>query len=72
MSISSGKRSNRSIRSYPVGWDGYLYPWTFSVHDFEPITGRIHQPPPSHQRFQGRNFVICSFCRRAHFSLPKG
>ena len=47
-----------------VGWDGYLYPWTFSVHDFEPITGRIHQPPPSHQTFQGRNFVICSFCPR--------
>jgi homogentisate 1,2-dioxygenase len=47
-----------------VGWDGYLYPWTFSVHDFEPITGRIHQPPPSHQTFQGHNFVICSFCPR--------
>jgi homogentisate 1,2-dioxygenase len=47
-----------------VGWDGYLYPWTFSVHDFEPITGRIHQPPPSHQTFAGRNFVICSFCPR--------
>ena len=47
-----------------VGWDGYLYPWTFSVHDFEPITGRIHQPPPSHQTFQGQNFVICSFCPR--------
>jgi homogentisate 1,2-dioxygenase len=46
-----------------VGWDGYLYPWTFSVHDFEPITGRIHQPPPSHQTFQGQNFVICSFSR---------
>ena len=37
-----------------VGWDGYLYPWTFSIHDFEPITGRIHQPPPSHQTFAGR------------------
>ena len=47
-----------------VGWDGYLFPWTFSVHDFEPITGRIHQPPPSHQTFQGQNFVICSFCPR--------
>ena len=47
-----------------VGWDGYLYPWTFSIHDFEPITGRIHQPPPSHQTFQGQNFVICSFCPR--------
>ena len=47
-----------------VGWDGYVYPWTFSVHDFEPITGRIHMPPPSHLTFQGRNFVICSFCPR--------
>jgi len=47
-----------------VGWDGYLFPWTFSVHDFEPITGRIHQPPPTHQTFQGHNFVICSFCPR--------
>jgi homogentisate 1,2-dioxygenase len=47
-----------------VGWDGYLFPWTFSIHDFEPITGRIHQPPPSHQTFAGRNFVICSFCPR--------
>jgi homogentisate 1,2-dioxygenase len=41
-----------------VGWDGYVYPWTFSIHDFEPITGRIHMPPPSHQTFAGPNFVI--------------
>ncbi len=47
-----------------VGWDGYVYPWTFSIHDFEPITGRIHMPPPSHQTFEGQNFVICSFCPR--------
>jgi homogentisate 1,2-dioxygenase len=47
-----------------VGWDGYVYPYTFNVHDFEPITGRIHQPPPVHQTFQGQNFVICSFCPR--------
>jgi homogentisate 1,2-dioxygenase len=47
-----------------VGWDGYLFPWTFSIHDFEPIAGRIHQPPPSHQTFAGQNFVICSFCPR--------
>jgi homogentisate 1,2-dioxygenase len=47
-----------------VGWDGYVYPYTFSIHDFEPITGRIHQPPPVHQTFQGPNFVICSFCPR--------
>ncbi len=47
-----------------VGWDGYLYPWAFSIHDFEPITGRVHQPPPAHQTFQGPNFVICSFVPR--------
>lgn len=47
-----------------VGWDGYVYPCTFNVHDFEPITGRIHMPPPIHQTFQGPNFVICSFCPR--------
>jgi homogentisate 1,2-dioxygenase len=47
-----------------VGWDGYLYPWTFSIHDFEPISGRIHMPPPSHQTFAGPGFVICSFCPR--------
>lgn len=47
-----------------VGWDGYLYPWTFSIHDFEPITGRVHQPPPVHQTFQGHNFVVCSFVPR--------
>jgi homogentisate 1,2-dioxygenase len=47
-----------------VGWDGYVYPYTFNVDDFEPISGRIHQPPPVHQTFQGPNFVICSFCPR--------
>ncbi|HOX82077.1 MAG TPA: homogentisate 1,2-dioxygenase [Chryseolinea sp.] len=47
-----------------IGWDGFLWPYTFSIHDFEPITGRIHQPPPAHQTFQGRNFVICSFVPR--------
>jgi len=47
-----------------VGWDGFLWPYAFSIHDFEPITGRIHQPPPVHQTFQARNFVICSFVPR--------
>jgi len=47
-----------------VGWDGCLYPYALSIHDFEPITGRIHQPPPVHQTFQGHNFVICSFVPR--------
>lgn len=47
-----------------VGWDGYLYPWIFNISDFEPITGRVHQPPPVHQTFSGHNFVICSFVPR--------
>jgi len=47
-----------------VGWDGYHYPWALSIHDFEPITGRLHQPPPVHQTFAARNFVVCSFVPR--------
>jgi homogentisate 1,2-dioxygenase len=47
-----------------VGWDGCLYPWAFNIRDFEPITGRVHQPPPVHQTFEGPNFVVCSFCPR--------
>ncbi len=47
-----------------VGWDGYVFPYSFSIHDFQPITGKLHMPPPIHQTFQGHNFVICSFCPR--------
>ncbi len=47
-----------------IGWDGNVYPFAFSIHDFEPITGRVHQPPPVHQTFDGHNFVICSFVPR--------
>lgn len=47
-----------------VGWDGFLYPYIFSIHNFEPITGRIHQPPPVHQTFHANGFVICSFVPR--------
>ncbi|UGQ13723.1 homogentisate 1,2-dioxygenase [Yinghuangia sp. ASG 101] len=47
-----------------VGWDGCLYPYVFNIADFEPLTGRIHQPPPAHQVFEGRNFVICNFVPR--------
>lgn len=47
-----------------VGWDGFLYPYALSIHDFEPITGRIHQPPPVHQTFEGPGFVVCSFVPR--------
>jgi homogentisate 1,2-dioxygenase len=55
-----------------IGWDGYLYPWIFSIHDFEPITGRVHQPPPVHQTFQGHNFVVCSFVPRLFDYHPQG
>tara|TARA_Y100000590_G_scaffold410652_1_gene503923 strand:- start:532 stop:1680 length:1149 start_codon:yes stop_codon:yes gene_type:complete len=47
-----------------VGWDGFYFPYIFNIHDFMPITGKIHQPPPVHQTFQGDNFVICSFVPR--------
>ncbi|WP_067485350.1 homogentisate 1,2-dioxygenase [Actinomadura hibisca] len=47
-----------------VGWDGCLYPYTFNISDYEPITGRVHQPPPAHQVFEGRNFVVCNFVPR--------
>jgi len=47
-----------------VGWDGYYYPWAFSIHDFEPRVGRLHLPPPVHQTFEGDGFVVCSFCPR--------
>lgn len=47
-----------------VGWDGYMYPYAISIHDFEPITGRVHQPPPVHQMFEAHNFVVCSFVPR--------
>lgn len=54
-----------------VGWDGYNYPYAFSIHDFEPITGRVHLPPPIHQTFEGHNFVICSFCPRLYDYHPE-
>jgi homogentisate 1,2-dioxygenase len=53
-----------------VGWDGYCYPFAFSIHDFEPITGRVHQPPPVHQTFEAHNFVVCSFCPRLYDYHP--
>jgi homogentisate 1,2-dioxygenase len=47
-----------------VGWDGFYYPWALSIHDFEPITGSLHQPPPVHQTFESDGFVVCSFVPR--------
>ncbi|MBS1752788.1 MAG: homogentisate 1,2-dioxygenase [Bacteroidetes bacterium] len=54
-----------------VGWDGCCYPFAFSIHDFEPITGRVHQPPPVHQTFEANNFVVCSFCPRLYDYHPQ-
>lgn len=54
-----------------VGWDGYNYPYGFSIHNFEPITGRVHQPPPVHQTFESTGFVICSFVPRLYDYHPK-
>ena len=67
-----GVRSRDRITAYHyhhhpfdvVGWDGHLWPFAFNIADFEPITGRVHQPPPVHLTFQPRNFVICSFVPR--------
>lgn len=55
-----------------VGWDGYNYPYAFSIHDFEPITGRVHLPPPIHQTFETDAFVVCSFVPRLYDYHPKG
>jgi homogentisate 1,2-dioxygenase len=54
-----------------VGWDGYYYPWAFSINDFEPRVGRVHLPPPTHQTFEGDGFVICSFCPRPYDFDPQ-
>ena len=53
-----------------IGWDGYHFPYGFSIHNYEPITGRIHMPPPIHQTFEGHNFVICSFVPRLYDYHP--
>ncbi len=54
-----------------VGWDGCCYPYAFSIHDFEPITGRVHQPPPVHQTFEAHNFAVCSFVPRLYDYHPQ-
>lgn len=54
-----------------IGWDGYNFPYGFSIHNFEPITGRVHQPPPVHQTFETKAFVVCSFCPRLYDYHPK-
>ena len=63
-------RNRLTLYKYPyhpldvVGWDGYVFPFAFSIHDFSPITGKLHMPPPIHQTFAGQGFVVCSFCPR--------
>lgn len=63
-------RNRLTLYHYPyhpfdvVGWDGYVFPFAFSIHDFSPITGKLHMPPPIHQTFAGPGFVVCSFCPR--------
>jgi homogentisate 1,2-dioxygenase len=62
-----GRHTAYEVVGHPfdvVGWDGYLWPFAFDIADFQPITGRVHQPPPVHQTFQARNFVVCSFVPR--------
>lgn len=54
-----------------IGWDGNHYPWALNINDFEPITGRVHQPPPVHQTFEARNYVICSFVPRLYDYHPE-
>ena len=54
-----------------VGWDGYHFPYALSIHEFEPITGRIHQPPPVHQTFEAHNFVTCAFVPRMYDYHPQ-
>jgi homogentisate 1,2-dioxygenase len=53
-----------------IGWDGYNFPYAFSIHEFEPITGRVHQPPPVHQTFETTGFVMCSFVPRLYDYHP--
>ncbi len=54
-----------------VGWDGYVYPFTFNAQDFEPITGTVHQPPPIHQTFEIRGYVVCTFAPRMLDTHPE-
>ncbi len=73
--IKDGTRLSRyTLRSHPfdvVGWDGMVYPYTFNADDFEPITGTIHQPPPIHQTFEAKGFVVCTFAPRMLDTHPQ-
>lgn len=70
----SNKLTEMTLGSHPldvVGWDGYYYPWTFNIEDFEPKVGRTHLPPPVHQTFESDGFVVCSFCPRPYDFDPE-
>jgi homogentisate 1,2-dioxygenase len=73
--IKDGQHLTRyELASHPfdvVGWDGMVYPYTFNADDFEPITGKIHQPPPIHQTFQASGFVVCTFAPRMLDTHPQ-
>ena len=73
--VKSGNRLVEMVMAHHpfdvVGWDGYYYPWAFSIHDFEPRVGRVHLPPPVHQTFEGDGFVVCSFCPRPYDFDPE-
>jgi homogentisate 1,2-dioxygenase len=69
-----GRLSRYTLAQHPfdvVGWDGFVYPYTFNADDFEPITGTIHQPPPIHQTFEATGFVVCTFAPRVLDTHPE-
>ncbi|MCB0636541.1 MAG: homogentisate 1,2-dioxygenase [Lewinella sp.] len=69
-----GQITDYTYASHPfdvIGWDGYNFPYGFSIHNFEPITGRVHQPPPVHQTFETTTYVVCSFVPRLYDYHPK-
>lgn len=73
--INKGNALHQVVYAYHpfsvIGWDGYNYPFGLSIHDFEPIVGRVHQPPPVHQTFEAGSFVVCSFCPRLYDWHPE-
>jgi homogentisate 1,2-dioxygenase len=73
--VKKGNAFHRAVLDHHpfdvVGWDGCYYPWALNIEDFEPITGRIHQPPPVHQTFEGDGFVVCSFVPRLYDYHPQ-